>query len=88
MQHEQNSDLQTSEWVSVYDRLPDSDQDVLMFFFSGNMAVGWCNNKYDFVEDWYVYSDDGFSGPCDSAPIYWMPLPSLPENYPTEGETL
>ena len=63
-----------NEWVIVGERLPEKKQDVLMLFNAGNMAVGWLNDT-----DWCAYTDDGFYTDCDSAPIYWMPLPKPPK---------
>ena len=63
-----------NEWARVKERLPEKKQDVLMLFNAGNMAVGWLNDT-----DWCAYTDDGFYTDCDSAPIYWMPLPKPPK---------
>lgn len=77
-----------SKWIRIEDRLPEEYQDVLMFFDAGNMAVGWHNSEDVHFKVWYAYSDDGFAEPCDSIPIYWMPLPPPPEDYPSEGESV
>ena len=68
-----------NEWVSVADRLPEKKQDVLMYFDTGNMAVGWWHDKDEHITFWCAYTDDGFYTDCDCIPAHWMPLPAPPE---------
>ena len=70
---------QLNEWVSVADRLPEKKQDVLMYFDTGNMAVGWWHDKDEHITFWCAYTDDGFYTDCDCIPTHWMPLPAPPE---------
>ena len=75
-----------NEWVSVEERLPEKQQDVLMLFKSGNMAVGWWHDVDEHVTFWCAYTDDGFYTDCDDMPVYWMHLPAPPDRRPPEGE--
>lgn len=76
-----------SEWISVEERLPEKKQDVLMYFNSGNMAVGWWHDADEHITFWCAYTDDGFYTGCDCIPTHWMPLPDPPkEGCDTNGE--
>lgn len=76
-----------SEWISVEERLPEKKQDVLMYFNSGNMAVGWWHDEDEHITFWCAYTDDGFYTDCDYMPTHWMPLPDPPkEGCDTNGE--
>ncbi len=67
------------QWISVYDKLPEIKQDVLMYFDSGNMAVGFWHDGDEHITFWCAYTDDGWFADCDCMPLYWMPLPEPPE---------
>lgn len=75
-----------NKWVSVEERLPEKKQDVLMFFKSGNMAVGWWHDLDEHITFWCAYTDDGFYTDCDDMPTHWMPLPTPPDRRPPGGE--
>jgi len=62
------------KWISVEERLPEENFEVLMLF-KHNMAVGW----YSGEDDWYSNTDDGFYASCDGTPSHWMPLPEAPK---------
>ena len=64
-------------WISVSDRLPPLQDDVLMLF-DGNMAVGFCNED-DWCQYWYARTGNGEYVNCDLAPSHWMPLPKRPK---------
>lgn len=68
-----------SEWISVSDRLPERKQDVLMYFDTGNMAVGFWYDGDETITFWSAYTDDGWYADCDCEPLYWMPLPPAPK---------
>lgn len=68
-----------SEWINTFERLPECKQDVLMYFDTGNMAVGFWHKKDDTFAYWCAYTDDGWYTDCDCEPIYWMPLPEPPK---------
>jgi len=55
-----------SEWISVEDRLPEQDVDVL-FYWKGDGCQIDCIEDADNPLDW-AYE-----------PTHWMPLPSPPE---------
>lgn len=67
------------EWISVSDRLPERKQDVLMYFDTGNMAVGFWYDGDETITFWSAYTDDGWYTDCDCEPLYWMPLPETPK---------
>jgi len=75
-----------NEWVSVEERLPKPDIDVLLYFGDSaklKMAVG---GKYELDDGWYSVTDGEYYTDCDTPPIYWMPLPEEPDRRPPEGE--
>lgn len=67
-----------SGWVSVNDRLPDPDIDVLL-----NVYCNWSGDYYQVIAwrtkmgDWDS-NDDGFNQNDDYI-AHWMPLPEPPE---------
>ena len=65
-------------WISVEERLPEKQTDVLMLF-ENNMAVGYWFDGDEVVTFWRVYTDDGWCADCDCEPTHWMPLPEPPE---------
>lgn len=67
------------EWISVEEKLPECKQDVLMYFDSGNMAVGCWTERDEHLSLWSAYTDDGWIADCDCMPTHWMPLPPPPE---------
>lgn len=66
-------------WVSVNDKMPEEEQDVLLRFESGNMAVGWLCDSDEDMTFWCCYMDDDYYTDCDSTPTHWMPLPEPPK---------
>lgn len=66
------------EWISVADRLPTVDEEVLMYAELGSMVVG----AYKHIGNmhFWVYSDgDDFYGFVGDEITHWMPLPNRPE---------
>lgn len=67
-------------WISIEDKFPDNNADVLLQF-KNNMGVGFWEDG-----DWAIHTGDGiFSsiGYDEEKPIAWMPLPSP---YQSESE--
>ena len=60
-----------SEWISVKDRLPKIDEEVLVCFTDGF-------NQIKFGVAWTI-SIDGWSGYFGGNITHWMPLPEPPE---------
>lgn len=66
------SDLAHPNWISVEEKLPDENTDVLIQF-KNNMGVGFYDDG-----DWAVNTGDGMYSEIDwneEKPIAWMPLP-------------
>lgn len=59
---------QTPKWISVEDRLPEDDQDVLICVRGQTIDTGYYYHEY-----WVAYA-------CMSSDVtHWMPLPELPD---------
>lgn len=56
-----------TEWISIKDRLPESNTDVLLFSEHG-ITIAFLSNSY-----WYDYNQNDYNDP-----LYWMPLPEPP----------
>lgn len=68
-----------NEWIPVSERLPKKEESVLVYFDSGNMAVGHWYDKDECISFWQIWIDDGWVSDADCEPIYWMPLPPAPK---------
>ena len=64
-------------WIPVTERLPEKDQEVLIFLFGEDPYIAWHNGEYWCTEDFRLDEPD------DWQPTYWFPLPKQPES---EGE--
>lgn len=64
-----------AEWISVKDRLPENDDDVLLCFNTGVMVVGFRSN-YD---ELCAHIDEEYYANCKTCPTHWMPLPEPPK---------
>lgn len=72
------------EWISVGERLPELDQDVLVYAY-GNSYNG-SDYKGIFISNLTRYYDDKDNGiewvynmTCGETVTHWMPLPELPK---------
>ena len=73
-----------NEWVSVEERLPDSQEDVLVVAFwheHWQTMMGWHS---DMGKKWRVITPHGEREP--DGVTYWMSLPAPPDCRPPEGE--
>lgn len=59
----------STTWISVYDRLPEPSEHVLIYCNDGLILVGW----YDYYRMTFLCTD---GTPCVT---HWMPLPAPPE---------
>ena len=70
-----------NEWVSVDERLPQNNEQVLMYSAKWNIAeAGSYWNKH-----FWVYSEIG-DGYIAENITHWTPLPAPPDRRPPEGE--
>jgi len=66
------TDTAHPNWISVEDKMPDNNLDVLLQF-KGNMGVGFYEDG-----DWAINTGEGIYslvGYNEEKPIAWMPLP-------------
>ena len=64
-----------SDWISVKDRLPENEDEVLIYM--GHYEVGWYSREvWRGVDEWRL------------EPTHWMPLPEPPAEKvnPTDGD--
>lgn len=66
-------------WIPVTERLPEKHESVLVYFDSGNMAVGFWYDMDECLSLWEVWTDDGWYSETDCEPVYWQPLPERPK---------
>ena len=71
-----------NEWVSVEDRLPENNADVLMWRGKWKIAEAGTYRNARF----WVYDEIGDSYVADDI-THWMYLPAPPDRRPPEGET-
>lgn len=69
------------EWIHVENKLPPKKKDVLLYFDSGKMAVGfWYEvDKTAGIPLYGVCCGDGTWNTSDSYPTHWRELPEEPE---------
>ena len=67
----QQLEEQVPKWISVEERLPESEVPVLLLYKSGYRVIGYW---YDDFAEW-----DDMSDAQISHPDFWMPLPEPPE---------
>lgn len=68
------------EWISVKDRLPEKNKDVLVFTELGKMAVAFHEGGIY----WYLYAGDDSEGgyePSGEKITHWAQLPNPPEGF-------
>ncbi len=73
-----------NEWVSVEERLPGSQEDVLVVAFwheCWQTMIGWHS---DAGKKWRVITPHGERKPGGVS--HWMPIPAPPDRRPPEGE--
>lgn len=73
-----------NEWVSVEERLPGSQEDVLVVAFwheCWQTMIGWHS---DAGKKWRVITPHGEREPGGVS--HWMPIPAPPDRRPPEGE--
>lgn len=79
-QGEELSKLKAQQrWTPVADRLPEKFESVLVYFDSGNMAIGFWYAVDECLSLWKVQIDDGWYSGTGREPVYWMPLPERPK---------
>lgn len=65
------------EWISVEDRLPETNEDVLVY---RGKCIGYLVNVYTYLGNNKWEDEYGYWSRTDSDGItHWMPLPALPK---------
>lgn len=77
--------MKQKNWVKCKNKLPEVEEDVLLFFDTGevisNMAVGFLKEVSDEGQHWCAYVDAGYYTDCDASPTHWKSLPNNPVRY-------
>jgi hypothetical protein len=76
-----------NEWISVKDRLPESDDDVLVYNFKDGITIGSFHSQevsgYYEEDGSYFVTDCGwytkYSWAPSMSPTHWRPLPPIPD---------
>ena len=63
------------QWVSVEERLPDPNKQVLILWHWDNADTEFYGISYRFADEDTIHTDDG---DFDKTVVYWMPLPPPP----------
>jgi hypothetical protein len=71
-----------SEWISVYERLPEVDKNVLVITVHGSFKVARCNIYKNGTEVIWATND----GLGERAITHWMPLPEPPKMKGSDNE--
>ena len=67
------------KWISVEERRPNPDTDVLCFMKDGTMVVAHMSPITVLGENWWFSNvDEASETDMDNTPLYWMPLPASP----------
>ncbi len=70
----------TMEWISVKDRLPESEIGVLMYELGG-ISIGRSCSKEVFAAHNIAFEEWDGAAYYPVCPTHWMPLPESPEKY-------
>ena len=65
-------ELQKPRWISVNERLPEKDQEVLVYLFKDRPYLAWLNVDGE-------WETEEFTIDYDYLPTHWMPLPEPPK---------
>lgn len=76
-----DSGVTVQEWIPLSEKLPEEYKSVLVYFDSGNMAVGYWYDKDECISFWHIWTDDGWVSDADCEPTHWIPLPPAPKGW-------
>lgn len=67
------------KWISVEERQPELNTDVLCWMKDGTMVVAHMSHIQVLGENWWFSNtDEASETDMDNTPLYWMPLPEPP----------
>lgn len=70
-----------SEWISVKDRLPKTDDYYLIYGLNDDMRLGYWSTKYN---KFIAFDDDGYDYELYHI-THWQPLPEPPKESDTNA---
>ena len=73
-------DIQSMEWISVNDRLPDESCECLGVVDGEVTEVSYSPKQMGYICVWSMCDADGFKPLSDDAVTHWMPLPEPPQD--------
>lgn len=73
-------DIQSMEWISVNDRLPDESCECLGIVDGEVTEVNYSPKCKELICVWSMCDADGFKPLSDDAVTHWMPMPEPPTN--------
>lgn len=75
-------EIGSSPWFQTNTNPPEIGKPVILFFDTGETAGGYCFSIDESgLTSWRVCVDAGIYQDCTCIPSYWMPRPSVPEEY-------
>lgn len=73
-------DIQSMEWISVNDRLPDESCECLGIVDGEVTEVSYSPKCKELICVWSMCDADGFKPLSDDAVTHWMPMPEPPQD--------
>ena len=71
------------KWIAIKDKMPEVGKKVLCLMQNGTMLVGF---RFPLYNMWRSQSDAQYVADIEDEPVYWMPLPNMPDNFSPQND--